>query len=80
MGDSSVDRILYVSIIIYILMMMTFALIKPKFAYDDMNKKLRPFGFDEHETLFALPILSILLCIFVYIIVLTYTCLLSMLK
>lgn len=80
MGETDVDHILYISIVVYILLMTTIAIVKPRMVYDSNNKKLRSFGFDEHETLFALPILSVLLSIFVYIMILSYKFLLSKLE
>jgi hypothetical protein len=80
MGETDIDHILYISIVVYILIMTTLVIAKPRMVYDNKNKKLRSFGYDEHETLFALPVLSILLSIFVYITILSYKFLLSKLE
>lgn len=80
MGKVDIDRVLYLSIFMYIILMALIIFTKPRIMYDEQNKKLRCFGFDEDETLLSLPIVGILLSLCVYITIIAYSRLLSTLE
>ena len=58
---------LYNSIKIYIILIIIIILIRPHFLYDRKNNKFKSFGTKRNETIFSLPIISILLAISIYI-------------
>lgn len=80
MGKVDIDRVLYLSIFLYIILMALIIFTKPRLMYDEQNKKLRCFGFDDDETLLSLPIVGILLSMCVYITIIAYLRLLSTLE
>lgn len=67
------DKMLYTSVVMYILIMCLILIIKPNFIYDYNNNKFKSFGTEQNETMFPIPILSIIACIVVYFIVILYT-------
>lgn len=80
MSKVDIDRILYISIFIYVILMALIIFTKPRIMYDEENKKLRCFGFNDNETLLSLPIVGILLSLSVYITIIAYSRLLSTLE
>lgn len=79
MGES-IDKVLYASIIAYIIVMIIILVIKPNFIYDDEHKTFKSFGFSENQTITALPIFSVVLCILIYLILIIYTLAIKKLK
>lgn len=71
-SDNSIDRVLYTTIVMYIVAMCIIIVIKPKFMYDHTRKKFKSFGTNNGETVFAVPIVGISMCIVVYFIVVLY--------
>ena len=67
-----IDKVLYISIILYICLIMIVLMIKPSFIYDDKNNKYKSFGFSKNETIIPIQLLNILLCTFSYMCVLIY--------
>ena len=67
------DKMLYTSVMMYILIMCLILIIKPNFIYDYTNNKFKSFGTEQNETMLPIPILSIMTCIIVYFIVILYT-------
>jgi len=61
---------LFDSIKFYILVMLILIFIKPEFMYSKKNKKYKKLGYKKNQTLFTMPILSILIAIIIYIFVL----------
>lgn len=61
---------LFDSMKFYILIMLLLILIKPKLIYSKKNKKFRKFGYKKNQTIFTLPILSIIIAIIIYIFIL----------
>lgn len=62
------DNPLYNSIICYIIIISVILLSKPSFIYCYKTNKFRKFGFDEDNTLFSFPTISIGLAIGLYLI------------
>lgn len=77
---SDIDKVLYTSIIAYIIAMIVLVTVKPKFMYDDENKKFKSFGFSDKETIFAMPVVGMGLCISIYLFVIIYTFMMLTLK
>lgn len=75
MGDT-IDKVLYTSIIAYILTMMSIIVIKPSFMYDKGSNKFKSFGTDKNETLLPISIIGLTSCILIYLLVIVYTVLL----
>lgn len=75
MGDT-IDKVLYTSIIAYVLTMISIIVIKPSFMYDKGSSKFKSFGTDENETLLPIPIIGLTACILIYLLVIAYTVLL----
>jgi hypothetical protein len=75
-----IDKILYPSIVTYILVMIIILLIKPKFLYDKNTKQLKQFGTRNTQTIFTLPLLSIILSIIIYFMMVCYIFMTSKLK
>lgn len=73
MGDETIDRVLYTAIIAYVLTMSIIIIVKPRVMYDDEQKKFKTFGTKENETILAMPIVGITMCIVVYLIVVMYS-------
>jgi len=65
MGDIT-DRVLYISIVLYICIIAVVLMIKPSFTYDDENKCYKSFGFQKNETVIPIQLLNIILCSFIY--------------
>ena len=61
---------LFDSVKLYILVMLILILIKPKFLYSKKNKKYKKFGYKKNQTLYTLPILSVIIAVIIYIFVL----------
>jgi len=80
MGDVDIDRVLYASVIIYLILMITLILIQPSIMFDHKMKKLKSFGFDDKETLFALPVIGIVASVLIYFTSIAYSNVLSSLK
>ena len=74
------EKILYASIIIYIIVMITIIFIKPNFIYDNNEKKFKSFGFDNDKTIFTMPVLSLTICVAIYMILLIYAIVIKKLK
>ena len=70
--DNTNNKILYTTIVIYVITMFMLIIIKPNIVYDNINKKIKTFGTNENETILSLPIVGILLCISIYFIVVMY--------
>ena len=62
------SNILYNSIKIYLLIIILLILIRPDFIFDKKNNKFKSFGIKKNHTIFALPVLSILIAFGTYII------------
>jgi hypothetical protein len=67
-----IDNILYTTIIVYVLIMCGIVILKPQSMYDDSQKHFKQFGIDNGKTIFALPIIGIVMCILSYIFVMMY--------
>ena len=77
MGDT-IDKVLYTSIIAYVLTMISIIVIKPSFMYDKGSSKFKSFGTNDNETLLPIPIVGLTLCILIYLLIVMYTVLLRM--
>jgi hypothetical protein len=75
-----IDKVLYPSIVTYILIMIIILLVKPKFLYDGKTNELRQFGIKKSQTLFALPIIGILASFIIYFLMVCYVFMMSRLK
>jgi hypothetical protein len=71
MGDI-IDKVLYISIILYICLITIVLMIKPSFVYDDEKGKFKSFGFMKDESVVPIQLLNVLLCVFSYLCVLVY--------
>jgi hypothetical protein len=58
---------LYNSLKIYIIIIIGLIYFKPEFIYDKKTKKFKQFGINKGNTIFSLPVLSILLAVVLYI-------------
>ena len=76
----TIDEALYTSIITYILAMIIIVVIKPKFLYDKEKQKFKSFGTDKDETVFAMPVMSVISCVIIYFLVVLYMLLMISLK
>jgi len=56
---------------IYIIIIILLVYLKPDFIYDKKTKKFRQFGTDKGNTIFSLPVLSILLAVVLYLLFLS---------
>lgn len=79
MGET-IDKILYTSVVFYIILMIIIIVLKPQWMYDDKQQKFRSFGTDENETLITMPIVGLTSCIIIYLIIMIYTFLMIKLK
>ena len=61
------SNILYNSIKIYLLIIILLIFIRPNFIFDKKNNKFKSFGIKKNHTIFALPVLSILIAFGTYI-------------
>lgn len=68
----SLDKILYISILIYVLIMTTIMIVKPSIMYDRENNQFKSFGTKENQTIFPIYTTGILLCFIIYFIVIVY--------
>ena len=50
--------------------MLILIIIKPEFMYSKRNKKYKKIGLKKNQTLFTLPVLSILIPIIIYVFIL----------
>ena len=75
MGDT-IDKVLYTSIIAYVLTMISIIIIKPPFMYDKGSSKFKSFGTDKNETLLPISVVGLTSCILIYLLVIAYTILL----
>lgn len=75
-----IDKVLYPSIVTYILVIIILILIKPHFLYDGKTNEMRHFGTKKSQTLFALPIIGILSSIIIYFLMVCYIFMMSKLK
>lgn len=62
---------LFDSMKFYILIMLIFIITKPEFMYSKKYKRYKKFGIKKNQTIFTLPLISILLATIIYIIILT---------
>lgn len=74
------DKVLYVSIILYVLFITLISFIKPSFLCDSNNKKFKSFGTKENETVCPIQILSVVSCVSIYLIVMIYMLIVSKLE
>lgn len=57
----------YNTIIVFIVIIIIILLTKPSFMYDRRKNKFKQFGCGHHKTLLPFPLVSITLCIIIYI-------------
>lgn len=57
----------YNTIIVFIIIIIIILVVKPKFMYDKKKNKFKQFGCGHHKTLLPFPMVSITLCIIIYI-------------
>ena len=74
--SETIDKILYTSIIAYVLAMICIIVMKPSFVYDGESKNFKHFGTGDNETLLPITIIGITLCILIYFILVVYNVLL----
>lgn len=77
---SEIDKILYATIITYVLIMTIIMVVRPVCLYDNDKHEFKKFGFGENETIFALPVVGSVSCIIIYIIIAIYRFILIKLK
>jgi ribose/xylose/arabinose/galactoside ABC-type transport system permease subunit len=70
--DNTIDRILYTAIVTYVITMFAIIITKPSIMYDHVQKKFKSFGTNDGETIMAVPIVGISMCILVYFLVILY--------
>ncbi len=58
---------LYNALKVYIIIIILLIIFKPSFIYDRKLKKFRQFGTSKGNTIFTLPVLSILLAVLLYL-------------
>lgn len=78
--SESIEKMLYASIIAYVIVMIIIIGIKPKFLYNDDKTDFKGFGFDKNKTIFAVPIISLSLCVLIYFALMVYVVLVKKLK
>ena len=59
---------MYCQIIIYVVILLLIYVTKPKIIYDENKQKFKDFGSNNDQTLFSLPVISISLALFIYLI------------
>lgn len=74
--SATIDKILYTSVIIYVVIMIVIIVMKPNFLYDKENKKFKQFGTNKNETIVPIHIIGLTLCILIYFIIMVYMLLL----
>ena len=75
---SVMDKILYTSVVIYILVMTLIIIFKPTFMYDEHTHEPKPFGTNTGETMFPIHVVGVFSCILIYTIVAAYHALLKL--
>lgn len=74
------DKILYITLVMYVLLMGSLFVSKPDFMYDKKNGKFRHFGTHKEETILSMATVGISSSILIYLFVTIYIFLLSKLK
>lgn len=77
---SDVDKVLYITIFIYLAIMISVMVIRPEFLYDAKEKKFKDFGMGKNNSIFALPEFGMMASILVYLLALIYVTVLTKLK
>lgn len=63
---SKTNNPLFISIIVYIIILILLLIQKPTIIYDIKYKQYKKFGCRKRESLFAFPVLAIILAIIIY--------------
>lgn len=77
---SEVDKVLYITIFVYMMIMVLVIAIKPEFLYDKKEKRFRDFGMGRDNSIFALPEFGMIMSVMVYLVSLLYVTVLTKLK
>lgn len=67
------DNYTYYAIIVYIIIILSLVALKPNLIYDHNKNEYREFGFGGNRTLLSLPVISVLVAIFVFLIFLQFS-------
>lgn len=67
MVNAVLDKVLYNSIIVYIIFMLVIIIIKPTSLYDRIKKSYKHFGMDENETMFPITVVCSVLSLGIYL-------------
>ena len=62
---------LYYSIIVYIITLGILITIKPDIMFDETTGQMKSFGLNSDETIFTVPVVSISIALFAYILITT---------
>lgn len=66
------DKVLYVSIVIYIIFITIILITKPSFLCDKKTQTFKHFGMNDGETICPIHVLSISMCVMIYLFVMIY--------
>ena len=76
----NIDKILYISMVLYISTMGIILFVRPTLIYDHQINKFKSFGTKTDETLLALPVIGVTLCISIYLLIMIYVFIVSKLQ